>query len=139
MNYDGPHKAGTIVIDTNERFLYLVQSDGTARRYGVGVGKPGFEWAAPTRSPARRSGRTGVRRRKCASVAPTCRPSWPADRRTRSAHAPCISGPPSYRIHGSNQPWTIGHAVSSGCIRMRNEDVMDLYERVKVGTTVHVI
>lgn len=137
--YDGPHKAGTIVIDTNERFLYLVQNDGTARRYGVGVGKPGFEWA----------GRHKITRK---AEWPDWRP--PAEMRKRRPDLPTFmaGGPENplgaramylgstlYRIHGSNQPWTIGHAVSSGCIRMRNEDVMDLYERVKVGTTVHVI
>ncbi len=139
VDYAGPHKAGTIVIDTNERYLYLVQRDGTARRYGVGVGKPGFEWA----------GSHKVTRK---AQWPDWRP--PAEMRKRRPDLPkFMEGGPNnplgaralylgstlYRIHGSNQPWTIGHAVSSGCIRMRNEDVTDLYERVGVGTTVHVI
>ncbi|WP_305989149.1 L,D-transpeptidase [Roseibium sp. MMSF_3544] len=139
VDYDGPYKAGTIVIDTNARFLYLVQSDGTARRYGVGVGKPGFEWA-------------GTHRVTRKAEWPDWRP--PAAMRKRRPELPAFmaGGPENplgaralylgstlYRIHGSNQPWTIGHAVSSGCIRMRNEDVMDLYERVRVGTKVHVI
>ncbi|GAB4537023.1 MAG: L,D-transpeptidase [Roseibium sp.] len=139
VDYHGPHKAGTIVIDTNARFLYLVQNDGTARRYGVGVGKPGFEWA-------------GTHKVTRKAEWPDWRP--PAEMRKRRPDLPVFmaGGPENplgaralylgstlYRIHGSNQPWTIGHAVSSGCIRMRNEDVTDLYERVGVGTTVHVI
>ena len=116
-----------------------MQSDGTARRYGVGVGKPGFEWA-------------GTHRVTRKAEWPDWRP--PAAMRKRRPELPAFmaGGPENplgaralylgstlYRIHGSNQPWTIGHAVSSGCIRMRNEDVMDLYERVRVGTKVHVI
>ncbi|MBN9669029.1 L,D-transpeptidase [Roseibium aggregatum] len=139
VNYTGSRKPGTIVIDTNERYLYLVQRDGTARRYGVGVGKPGFEWA-------------GTHKITRKAEWPDWRP--PAEMRKRRPDLPVhMAGGPQnplgaralylgstlYRIHGSNQPWTIGHAVSSGCIRMRNEDVIDLYERVGVGTTVHVI
>ncbi|WP_029062327.1 L,D-transpeptidase [Labrenzia sp. DG1229] len=139
IDYGGPYKAGTIVIDTNARFLYLVQKDGTARRYGVGVGKPGFEWA-------------GMHRITRKAEWPDWRP--PASMRKRRPDLPVFmaGGPENplgaralylgstlYRIHGSNQPWTIGHAVSSGCIRMRNEDVMDLYQRVGVGTKVHVL
>nr|WP_319385979.1 L,D-transpeptidase [uncultured Roseibium sp.] len=139
VEYNGKHKPGTIVIDTNARFLYLVQSDGTARRYGVGVGKPGFEWAGSHRITRK-------------AEWPDWRP--PAAMRKRRPELPAFmaGGPENplgaralylgstlYRIHGSNQPWTIGHAVSSGCIRMRNEDVMDLYERVGVGTRVYVL
>lgn len=139
VDYNGKHKPGTIVIDTNARFLYLVQSDGTARRYGVGVGKPGFEWAGSHRITRK-------------AEWPDWRP--PAAMRKRRPELPAFmaGGPENplgaralylgstlYRIHGSNQPWTIGHAVSSGCIRMRNEDVMDLYQRVGVGTKVYVL
>ena len=137
--YDGPHKAGTIVIDTNERFLYLVQNDGTARRYGVGVGKPGFEWAGKhkiTRKAEWPDWRPPAEMRKRRPDLPTFMAGGPEN--PLGARALYL-GSTLYRIHGSNQPWTIGQAVSSGCIRMRNEDVMDLYERVNVGTTVHVI
>ena len=136
--YDGGQKAGTIVIDTDQKFLYLVQNDGTARRYGVGVGRPGFEWAGA---------HTVTRKAEW--------PSWtpPAEMRKREPHLPArMEGGPNnplgaralylgstlYRIHGTSQPWTIGRAVSSGCIRMRNEDVIDLYNRVGVGTKVIV-
>ncbi|MGL4489005.1 MAG: L,D-transpeptidase [Rhizobiaceae bacterium] len=141
--YEGKEKPGTIVIDTSQRFLYLVQGNGEARRYGVGVGKPGFEWA----------GRHKITRK-------TEWPDWrpPAEMRARVKREEgrilpvhMVGGPENplgaramylgsslYRIHGTNQPWTIGRNVSSGCIRMRNEDVVDLYERVSVGALVIV-
>lgn len=138
VHYRGREQPGTIVIDTEARYLYLVEADGTARRYGVGVGKPGFEWA-------------GVHRvtRKAEW------PSWtpPKEMRARRPGLPVYMaggldnplgsralylGSSLYRIHGSNEPWTIGRAVSSGCIRMRNQDVEDLYERVGIGTRVVV-
>lgn len=137
--YHGKEKPGTIVIDTPQRFLYLVQENGTALRYGIGVGRPGFAWAGV---------KTVTRKAEW--------PDWvpPKEMLARQPHLPryMAGGPDNplgaralylgsslYRIHGSNEPWTIGQAVSSGCIRMRNEDVTDLYERVKVGTKVIVI
>jgi lipoprotein-anchoring transpeptidase ErfK/SrfK len=139
VDYDGPHRPGTIVIDTNSKFLFLVQNDGTALRYGIGVGRPGFEWAGA---------KTITRKAEW--------PSWhpPAEMRKRRPDLPTfMEGGPNnplgaralylgsslYRIHGTNEPSTIGHAVSSGCIRMTNDDVQDLYERVKVGTRVIVM
>lgn len=139
VEYSGPHKAGTIVIDTNERFLYLVQRDGTARRYGVGVGKPGFEWAGShkvTRKAEWPDWRPPAEMRKRRPDLPKYMPGGPEN--PLGARALYL-GSTLYRIHGSNQPWTIGQAVSSGCIRMRNQDVTDLYERVPTGATVHVI
>ncbi|OJF90360.1 L,D-transpeptidase [Pararhizobium antarcticum] len=141
--YDTAERPGTIVIDTNNRFLYLVTGKGQARRYGVGVGKPGFEWAGahkvtrkaewPTWTPP-----SEMRAREAAKghflpVSMTGGPENPLGARA------LYLGSTLYRIHGTNAPWTIGYAVSSGCIRMRNEDVVDLYERVKVGTKVIVI
>lgn len=139
VQYDGKHKPGSIVIDTNARYLYLVQNDGTARRYGVGVGKPGFEWAGThkiTRKAEWPDWRPPAAMRKRRPDLPVFMAGGPDN--PLGARALYL-GSTLYRIHGSNQPWTIGHAVSSGCIRMRNEDVMDLYERVRVGTRVHVI
>lgn len=139
VEYDGPHQPGSIIIDTKERYLYLVQRDGTARRYGVGVGKPGFEWAGShkiTRKAEWPDWRPPAEMLQRRPDLPTFVEGGPAN--PLGARALYL-GSTLYRIHGSNQPWTIGHAVSSGCIRMRNEDVMDLYERVGVGTTVHVI
>ena len=142
--YDGKQQPGTIVIDTNRRFLFLVGANGTARRYGVGVGKEGFEW-------------TGTQRISRKSEWPTWTPPEEMKIRVKAKEGRILpdrmeGGPDNplgaramylgsslYRIHGTNQPWTIGSAVSSGCIRMRNEDVVDLYERVKVGTKVVVM
>jgi lipoprotein-anchoring transpeptidase ErfK/SrfK len=137
--YAGAEKPGTVIIDTPHRFLLLVQDNGTALRYGIGVGKPGFTWAGEKKISAKKEW-----------------PDWtpPPEMLERRPDLPhfMAGGPENplgaramylgsslYRIHGSNEPWTIGQAVSSGCIRMRNEDVIDLYERVKVGTKVVVI
>lgn len=137
--YPGQHAPGTIVIDTPNRFLYLVQGNGRALRYGIGVGRPGFSWA-------------GVKAITRKAEWPDWRP--PAEMLKRRPDLPRhMSGGPEnplgaralylgsslYRIHGTNEPATIGRAVSSGCIRMRNEDVIDLYGRVRVGTRVVVI
>ncbi len=139
VNYDGRERPGTIIINTNERLLYLVQDDGTAIRYGIGVGRPGFTWAGV---------RQVTRKREWPDWTPPPemlkrRPDLPrhmegGPENPLGARAMYL-GSTLYRIHGSNEPWTIGTAVSSGCIRMRNEDVVDLYERVKVGTKVVVI
>ncbi|PST26248.1 L,D-transpeptidase [Mesorhizobium plurifarium] len=141
--YETKEKPGTIIIDTNNRFLYLVTARGEARRYGVGVGKPGFEWAGEHRI---------TRKAEWPNWTP---PQEMIAREAAKGHflpARMDGGPDNplgaramylgstlYRIHGTNAPWTIGYGVSSGCIRMRNEDVVDLYERVKVGTKVIVI
>lgn len=141
--YDGPEKPGTIVVDTRQNFLYLVQKNGKARRYGVGTGKPGFEWAGTHKVTEKREWPDWrppadmiERERKQGRILPVHMPGGPAN--PLGARALYL-GSTLYRIHGTNAPWTIGQAVSSGCIRMRNEDVIDLYERVKVGTTVVVI
>ncbi|MBN8938397.1 MAG: L,D-transpeptidase [Rhizobiales bacterium] len=137
--YQTSQRPGTIVIDTRERFLYLVEANGMARRYGVGVGRPGFGW-------------TGAKTITRKAEWPDWRP--PADMLRRRPDLPrFMAGGPAnplgaramylgsslYRIHGSNEPHTIGTYVSSGCFRMRNEDVTDLYERVRVGTKVVVL
>jgi lipoprotein-anchoring transpeptidase ErfK/SrfK len=137
--YPGSEPAGTIIINTQERFLYLVEGSGRAVRYGIGVGRPGFRWA-------------GVKQITMKREWPEWRPPDEMLRRRPDLPRYMPGGPENplgaralylgsslYRIHGSNEPWTIGTAVSSGCIRMRNEDVIDLYDRVKVGTKVMVI
>ncbi|MGL4636343.1 MAG: L,D-transpeptidase [Beijerinckiaceae bacterium] len=139
VDYPGPHRPGTVVIDTTTRFLYHVEAGGKAKRYGIGVGRPGFEWA----------GAKSITRK---AEWPDWRP--PAEMLKRRPDLPryMAGGPENpmgarglylgsslYRIHGTNEPHTIGQAVSSGCIRMRNEDVTDLYERVRVGTRVIVM
>jgi len=139
VEYSGRESPGTIVIDTPNKYLFLVQGDGKALRYGVGVGRPGFtwsgtkaitakkEWPAWTPSPERLARRTDLPRHMEGG------PDNPLGARAM------YLGSTLYRIHGSNEPWTIGTNVSSGCIRMRNEDVIDLYGRVNVGTRVIVI
>jgi len=144
VNYDSNEKPGTIVIDTNTRHLYYVLGNGQARRYGVGVGKPGFEWAGTHkitrkrewpdwRPPAEMIERVRVKEGRVLPTHVAGGPQNPLGARA------LYLGSTLYRIHGTNQPWTIGQAVSSGCIRMRNEDVIDLYERAKVSAKVIVI
>ena len=143
VNYSGPAKPGTIIVNTIERRLYLVESGGKARRYAVGVGKPGFEWAGThkvTRKAEWPSWRPPAsmieRERKKGRILPTFMEG--GIKNPMGARALYL-GSSIYRIHGTNQAWSIGKAVSSGCIRMRNEDVMDLYDRVPVGAKVTVI
>jgi lipoprotein-anchoring transpeptidase ErfK/SrfK len=142
VEYDSSYNAGTIIIDTQARFLYLIEEPGKARRYGVGVGRPGFEWAGEHKvtRKAEWPGWTPpaeMREREAANgkILPEYMDGGPEN--PLGARALYL-GESLYRIHGTNQPWTIGRAVSSGCIRMRNEDVIDLYERVGVGTRVIV-
>ncbi len=139
VSFDERHTPGTIIVNAKERRLYFVLPEGKAIRYGVGVGRPGFEWA----------GAHAISRK-------SEWPSWtpPAQMIKRRPDLPryMAGGPENpmgaramylgsslYRIHGSNEPDTIGQAVSSGCIRMTNDDVMDLYERAKVGAKVVVM
>lgn len=143
VEYNSDKKPGTIIIDTNNRFLYLVMGDGKARRYGVGVGKPGFEWAGShkiTRKaewPEWHPPREMISREAAKGhLLPDRMDGGEAN--PLGARAMYL-GSSLYRIHGTNAPWTIGFAVSSGCIRMRNQDVVDLYERVGVGTRVIVM
>jgi lipoprotein-anchoring transpeptidase ErfK/SrfK len=139
VTYTGTEKPGTIVIDTLQRFLFLVQDDGTAVRYGIGVGKPGFTWAGVKAITAKKEWPDWVPPPEMLQRRPDL-PSWMAGGPENPLGARALYlGSSLYRIHGSNEPWTIGQAVSSGCIRMRNEDVTDLYTRVKVGTKVVVI
>jgi lipoprotein-anchoring transpeptidase ErfK/SrfK len=135
----GGYGPNTIVISTSQRRLYYVGRDGQAVSYGIGVGRDGFRWSGVTRVSAKREW-----------------PGWtpPAQMRRRQpglpGHMPgginnplgaraLYLGSSLYRIHGSNEPHTIGQAVSSGCFRMTNEDVVDLYSRVAVGTRVVVL
>ncbi len=141
-----PDEAGTIVVDTANRYLYLVQADGTSIRYGIGVGRQGFAW----------SGEATIREKQHW-------PRWvpPPEMVARDPNAvPWAKGMPGgldnplgaramylfqgnkdtlYRLHGTNDAASIGHAVSSGCVRLLNQDVIDLYGRVKIGTKVTVL
>jgi lipoprotein-anchoring transpeptidase ErfK/SrfK len=139
VRYDGTEAPGTLIINTPERMLYLIEGNGRAIRYGIGVGRPGFTWSGVHSVTSKREWPDWtppdemLRRRPDLPRHMEGGPENPLGARAM------YLGSTLYRIHGSNEPWTIGTAVSSGCIRMRNEDVIDLYERVKVGTKVVVI
>ena len=143
VGYDGKEKPGTVIIDSGQKFLYLVMANGQARRYGVGVGKEGFGWTG-THNITRKAvwpewhppAAMIVREREKGRILPVMMEGGPAN--PLGARAMYL-GDTLYRIHGTNAPWTIGTNVSSGCIRLRNEDVVDLFERVKVGTKVIVM
>jgi len=139
VEYRTNEPAGTIVIDTPNTYLYYVLGNGRAMRYGIGVGREGFTWSG-TQHVTRKSEW----------------PDWtpPPEMIARQPYLPrYMAGGPGnplgaramylgstiYRIHGTNDPATIGHRVSSGCIRLTNEDVSDLYSRVNVGTKVVVM
>jgi lipoprotein-anchoring transpeptidase ErfK/SrfK len=138
VGFPANYAPGTIVINTAERRLYLVLGNGQALSYGIGVGRDGFRWSGTHRISAKREW-----------------PGWtpPSQMLARRPDLPrhmaggidnplgaraMYLGSTLYRIHGSNEPGTIGQAVSSGCFRMTNDDVKDLYDRVSVGTTVVV-
>ncbi len=137
--YQTDQKAGTIIVDTANKHLYLVLKNGFALRYGVGVGREGFTWSGTNRIS---------RKAKW--------PGWtpPAEMRIRQPELPAYMeggidnplgaralyiGSTLYRLHGTAEPWSIGRNVSSGCIRLMNEDVVDLYNRAKVGAKVIVL
>lgn len=136
--YHGPHGKNTIIIDTDEKFLYLVMGNGRAMRYGIGWARPGFEWKGThriTRKAEWPSWRPPEAMRKREPHLPAYMPGGPDN--PLGARALYL-GSTLYRIHGTSQPWTIGRNVSSGCIRLTNEDVIDLYNRVGVGAKVIV-
>jgi lipoprotein-anchoring transpeptidase ErfK/SrfK len=138
VTYETKLKPGTIVVETSERRLYLVLEDGKARKYGIGVGRDGFRWAGQhkiTRMAEWPGWTPPAAMRKRVPDLPAYMPGGPDN--PLGARALYI-GSTLYRIHGTSEPWAIGQAVSSGCIRLTNEDVTDLYERVKVGALVVV-
>lgn len=143
VNYESSYRAGTIIINTGERRLYRIINSNSAEIFGIGVGREGFSWKGKERISRKAEW-----------------PSWtpPAAMRKREAKNGVVlparmeGGPNNpmgaralylgntlYRIHGTNQPWTIGQAVSSGCIRMANDDVIHLFNLVSVGATVVVM
>lgn len=138
VTYETKLKPGTIVVETSERRLYLVLEDGKARKYGIGVGRDGFRWTGQhkiTRMAEWPGWTPPAAMRKRVPDLPAYMPGGPDN--PLGARALYI-GSTLYRIHGTSEPWTIGQAVSSGCIRLTNEDVTDLYERVRVGALVVV-
>jgi lipoprotein-anchoring transpeptidase ErfK/SrfK len=139
VDYHGTEAPGTIVIDTPNKFLFLVEGGGRAMRYGVGVGRPGFTWSGTHSISAKKEWPDWVPPEEMLQRQPGL-PHYMAGGPNNPLGARAMYlGSSLYRIHGSNEPWTIGHNVSSGCIRMRNADVIDLYSRVKIGTKVVVL
>jgi lipoprotein-anchoring transpeptidase ErfK/SrfK len=139
VDFKGEYEPGTILVKTAERRLYLVLEDGKAMRYGVGVGRKGFTWTGTHTITLKREWPdwrppTAMLRR---------RPDLPRYMRGGIANPlgarAMYIGDTEFRIHGSNEPWSIGTAVSSGCIRLTNADVIDLYKRVQVGAKVVVL
>lgn len=139
VDYDGKEKPGTIIIDTPHFFLYLVMADGKALRYGIGVGRPGFTWSGVKQISAMREWPDWIPPAEMLERRPDLPRFMPGGPDNPLGARAMYLGSTLYRIHGSNEPWTIGQQVSSGCIRLRNEDVVDLYGRVKVGTKVIVL
>lgn len=147
VRFPGRYAVGTVVVDPRRRFLYLVQGRGRARRYGVGVGRAGLEFSGTAIIGAKK-------------VWPEWRPTDEMIARQPEKYAQYAGGMPGgpgnplgaralylfqggydtfYRIHGTTEPWTIGRAVSNGCIRMVNAHVIDLYQRVPIGARVVVL
>jgi lipoprotein-anchoring transpeptidase ErfK/SrfK len=139
VDYHGMESAGTVVIDTPNKFLYLVQGDGKALRYGVGVGRPGFTWSGTKTISAKKEWPAWTPPPEMLARRPDLPRHMEGGPENPLGARAMYLGSSLYRIHGSNEPWTIGTNVSSGCIRMRNEDVIDLYGRVGVGTKVVVM
>jgi lipoprotein-anchoring transpeptidase ErfK/SrfK len=137
--YPGREAPGTIIVDTANKFLYLVEDGGRALRYGIGVGRSGFLWAGIKTVTAKREWPDWRPPTEMLARRPDLPRFMPGGIDNPLGARALYLGSSLYRIHGSNEPWTIGTNVSSGCIRMRNEDVTDLYQRVKVGSKVVVI
>jgi lipoprotein-anchoring transpeptidase ErfK/SrfK len=143
VSFPSKYSPGTIVIRTSERRLYHVTSSGRAIAYGIGVGKSGFTWSGTNRISRKAEwpgwtppARMRAREAKKGRILPAYMPGGPNN--PLGARAMYI-GSTMYRIHGTNQPWTIGRAMSSGCIRMANDDVKHLYSNVNVGARVVVL
>jgi lipoprotein-anchoring transpeptidase ErfK/SrfK len=138
VTYTPRHAPGTIVVNTRERYLYLVLGEGKALRYNIGVGREGRAFAGISKISAKREWPDW-------SPTPAIKKEQPdlpnfmkgGENNPLGARALYL-GSTLYRIHGTNEPWKIGDAVSSGCIRLINEDIIDLYDRVKIGATVIV-
>lgn len=138
VDYESREPVGTVIVDTQEHFLYLILTQGRAMRYGIGVGRAGFEWKGVEKISRKAEWpewippKEMLLRRPDLPVRLAGGPNNPLGARA------LYLGATLYRIHGTNEPWTIGMSMSSGCIRMMNDDVVDLYDRVPVGTRVIV-
>ncbi len=152
VGYLGTEEPGTVVVDPASRHLYFVEAPGRATRYGVGVGREGFGWSGTAKINMRRSWPDWVPPKEMVARDPEIRSQLVATSRgqgvpggptsplgARAMYLFADGGDTGYRIHGTTEPETIGTDVSSGCIRMVNQDVIHLYQRVREGTQVKVL
>ena len=138
VDYPTTEAPGTVIIDTAQTYLYYVLGDGTAIRYGIGVGREGFTWAGAHTVTRKAEWPDWTPPQEMLARQPYL-PRWMAGGPGNPMGAAALYlGDTVYRIHGTNAPGTIGHAVSSGCFRLVNDDVADLFQRVPVGTKVVV-
>jgi lipoprotein-anchoring transpeptidase ErfK/SrfK len=137
--YKTREKPGTIIVVTGQKFLYLVLGQGKALRYGIGTAKTGFEWSGTHKITNKREWPGWTPPSEMKKRRPELPDYMPGGINNPLGARALYIGSTLYRIHGTNEPWTIGHDVSSGCIRMVNDDVEDLYERVKIGAKVIVL
>jgi lipoprotein-anchoring transpeptidase ErfK/SrfK len=135
----GNYTPGTIIVNTAERRLYLIQDGGTALKYGIGVGRVGFTWAGTTKVVAKKEWPDWTPPSQMLKRRPDLPRFMKGGQDNPLGARAMYLGASLYRIHGSNEPETIGQAVSSGCFRLLNDDVIDLYNRVKVGAKVIVL
>ena len=149
VDYPTTERVGTLVVDTPAKYLYLVMEEGTAMRYGIGVGRGGFSWSGRATIAYKRKWPTWTPPAEMIKREPELAPYSAAN----GGMPPSLDNPLGaralyifqdgrdtlYRLHGTNQAWSIGKAVSSGCIRLLNQDVIDLYGRVPDGTPIRVI
>jgi len=147
ISYRSNEQPGTIIVDSRAHFLYFILGNSRAIRYGVGVGRTGFGWSGTVRV-ARKAEWPGwtpppamiARERARGHILPAYMPGGPNNPLgARALYLHSGGGDTGYRIHGTSEPWTIGLNVSSGCIRMVNEDVIDLYGRISIGAKVIVM
>ena len=147
VNLETNEKPGTLIVDTNNKFLYLIEDGNSAVRYGIGVGREGFGWSGvvkifrkaewpdwvPPKEMIYREAKKGH------IIPPFMKGGEDNPLGARAMYLSNKKGDSGFRIHGTNQPWSIGQNMSSGCIRMMNKDVIDLYSRADIGAKVIVV
>lgn len=139
VRFDSDQAPGTVIVVTGKKFLYLVLGDGKAMRYGIGTARDGFEWSGTHRVSNKREWPGWTPPPEMRKRVPGLPAHMPGGIKNPLGARALYLGSTLYRIHGTNEPWSIGQDVSSGCIRMLNDDVEDLYDRVKIGAKVIVL
>lgn len=146
IRYESDQKPGTIIVDPKEKFLYFILDDNKAVRYGIGVGREGFGWHGVARVALKREWPTWTppaemigRQPELAKYRNGMQPGLTNPLGARALYLFNKHGDTGYRLHGSPEWNSIGHAVSSGCIRLMNQDIIDLYDRAEVGAKVIVL